>query len=247
MATTAENEDMYTKREVVLAKEAQEFIKNAAYPSQREAAQLASDGNIHGVPITSRDVNRAFTIYGPPAEAVRGKSTQHKAQREEADDSEKEQRTDQILYSDVMKVKEQSYLITLAEPLFLLIQTRVARETTECLGEALESQMQILRSKGFRPVRVYVEPQRALTALSGKFPGVEIDVSGAGDHLDKLDIRIRRIKETIRSVNAGLPWKRPDAQVKDIVAYAVSRINVRKTRIMGPDQNAESCWETGVR
>jgi hypothetical protein len=32
-----------------------------------------------------------------------------------------------------------------------------------------------------------------------------IDVSGAGDFVPKVDIKIRRIKEVYRSVKAGLP------------------------------------------
>jgi hypothetical protein len=63
----------------------------------------------------------------------------------------------------------------------------------------------------------------------GQFFGVEIDVSGAGDHLEKVDIKIRRLKETIRSVQAGLPWKLPSTQVKHLVYYATSRNNARRT------------------
>lgn len=39
--------------------------------------------------------------------------------------------------------------------------------------------------------------------------------------------KIRRLKETYRSVKAGLPWQRPKTLVKDLVAYLASRINTR--------------------
>jgi len=42
--------------------------------------------------------------------------------------------------------------------------------------------------------------------LFGAYPGVEIDPSGAGDHLDKIDIRIRRLKELMRCMIADLPY-----------------------------------------
>jgi hypothetical protein len=74
-----------------------------------------------------------------------------------------------------------------------------------------------------------MDPQTAFRALVGQFPGVEIDITGAGDHLDKVDAKIRRIKETIRSVSADLPWQLPDSRVKDLVTYCVSRINTRRT------------------
>jgi hypothetical protein len=62
---------------------------------------------------------------------------------------------------------------------------------------------------------------------------VVIDVSGAGDFVPKVDIQIRRIKEVYRSVKAGLPWKLPPMIIKDLVAYAVSRINICRTTAIG--------------
>jgi hypothetical protein len=65
--------------------------------------------------------------------------------------------------------------------------------------------------------------------LQGSFPGIEIDVSGAGDHLDKLDTKTRRLKELMRSIVAGLPYKLKRDRVKDLVTYAVSRTNLKST------------------
>ena len=64
-------------------------------------------------------------------------------------------------------------------------------------------------------------------SLQHAFLGIEIDVSGTGDHLDKVDSKIRRVKELMRSVIAGLPYKLPQERVKDLVTYAVSRINIK--------------------
>jgi hypothetical protein len=36
---------------------------------------------------------------------------------------------------------------------------------------------------------------------------VEIDVCGAGDHLDKVDNKIHQVKEMVRAVIARLPFK----------------------------------------
>jgi hypothetical protein len=141
----------------------------------------------------------------------------------------KEQRTEQVLYTDVMKVRRQAFLVSLVEPLQILIQTMAGRETAESLGKALQSHLDLVRSRGFIPVRVHTDPQSAFRKLTNAFPGVELDVSGAGDHLDKVDIRIRRIKELMRSVIAGLPWKLPNENIKDLVAYAISRINSRRS------------------
>ncbi len=76
---------------------------------------------------------------------------------------------------------------------------------------------------------VYVDPQRGLNALRFLFPGIEIDVSGANDKLSRVDIKIRRLKDIVRSVIASLPWTLPTFLIKDLAQYSVSRMNVRRT------------------
>jgi hypothetical protein len=45
----------------------------------------------------------------------------------------------------------------------------------------------------------------------------------------KVDTKIQRIKETYRKVKHGLPWKLLKVLVRDLVAYAVSQLNIRRT------------------
>ncbi len=51
----------------------------------------------------------------------------------------------------------------------------------------------------------------------------------AGDYVSKVDAKIQRIKELYRSVKAGLKWKLPPMLMKDLVAYAISWINILRT------------------
>ena len=56
-----------------------------------------------------------------------------------------------------------------------------------------------------------------------------VDTSGAGDNVSKVDAKIRQLMELYRSVKNGLAWPLPTVMVKDLVAYAVSRLNIRRT------------------
>ena len=94
---------------------------------------------------------------------------------------------------------------------------------------ALQAQLEFLHSCGFKPTVVHMDPQSAFCTLTTQFPGVVSDIGGAGDFISKVDAKIRRIKELYWSVKAGLPWKLPPSLVKDLVTYAVSRINIRRT------------------
>jgi hypothetical protein len=74
-----------------------------------------------------------------------------------------------------------------------------------------------------------MDPQSSFRSMTQDFPGVEIDIGGKGDYMSKADAKIRRIKDTYRKVKLGLPWKLPVVLVKDLVAYAVSHLNICRT------------------
>ncbi len=95
------------------------------------------------------------------------------------------------------------------------------------LGVTLQGQLELLCSHGFVPTTVHTDPQSAFHALVRQVPGVVIDIGGAGDYVSKVDAKIQCMKELYRSVKASLLWKLPKALVKDLVAYAVARINIQ--------------------
>ena len=181
VTTVADNEKAYTKAELRRAKEA--------------AGRAKEDNNVEDIHVTAHDIRRAFDIYGKPFESIRGKKTKKKVRCTDVDLTIRAaQPLPQRMYSDVMVIREQKFLMTLEEPLGLVLNTHVERETTEELGLALQGQVNVVRSRAFVPFVVYTDPQPASKALQHQITGVEVDVSGAGDHLDKIDGKIRRLK-----------------------------------------------------
>jgi len=230
MATVQETEALYTKAEVKRAKEAHAFIKNSGYPSLDELVKLVENGNILDMPSISRaDIKRAYELYGMPVEYTRGKLTKQQASRVRYEPALRDNTKDQVLYTDVMHIDSNKFLISVCEPLQLTLQTPVANESADTLGTALQSHLQILREKSFSVKCVHVDPASAFQALRTQYPGTEIDVGGARDFVAKVDAKIRRIKDTYRCVKAGLPWQLAISRVKDLVAYCVSRLNLMST------------------
>ena len=58
---------------------------------------------------------------------------------------------------------------------------------------------------------------------------VKCNVTGAGDHLPALDVRIRRVKEVIRATLTHVFFVIPMSKIMYLVYYAVSRMNMRQT------------------
>jgi hypothetical protein len=89
-----------------------------------------------------------------------------------------------------MHVDGQRFLVIVCEGLQLTIQVAVEQDLQGVLGPAQQGQLELLRSKGFQPVRVYVDVQSALKGLATKFENVKIDVGGTGDYvpMPKFDV-----------------------------------------------------------
>jgi hypothetical protein len=112
------------------------------------------------------------------------------------------------------------------EPLQLVLQCPMERETVLVLGSA--------------------DPQSAFRLLTTKFENVVIDTGGAGDYVPKADIQIRRIKEMVRGIKAVLPWKSPPFLLKDLIAFAVSRTNIKRSTAVSQNICARVAF-TGVK
>ena len=219
-----------TKVQEERAKKAYELARTSGYPSVNELIHLVEDGNIVGMPgITREDVLRAYDLYGVPTAYVRGKMTKKPIGRAVIDESLLMPDKKQKLYSDVMHFGESMFLVTVCDPLNLTISTYIERETGPQLGMALQGQVDKLRSRGFIPTIIYTDPAPGFQVNVDLLPGVIIDVGGAQDNNAKVDIKIRRVKELCRCVKESLPWQIPKTMVKDLVAYAVARSNIKRT------------------
>jgi hypothetical protein len=128
-----------------------------------------------------------------------------------------------------MHIDSNKFLITVCKPLQLTLQNHIESKTQNKLGLALQSQLNLLLSRGFVPTIVHMDSQSIFHAVARQFSEVAIDIGGAGDYISKVDAKIWQIKELYRSVKAGLKWKLPPVLVKDLVAYAISWINIHRT------------------
>jgi hypothetical protein len=166
LATIEEKKAQFSSEQVKKAEAAYTLMKNSGYPSPNELMRLVSDGNVMNMPVLWReDILRAYEIFGPPAEYVRGKLTKTKVNRVPVDLLLKADDKNQVLWSDVMHIDGNKFFISVANPLQLLTVSHLKDEIANSLGEALQGQLEILRERDFTPVVVYVDPASALCYL----------------------------------------------------------------------------------
>ena len=99
----------------------------------------------------------------------------------------------------------------------------------------MQQHIDLVRMFRFEVRIIFVDPFKSLVGLRGSIPGVEVQPTGAGDHLPKLDIRIRRLKEMARSVLSALDYKLPISFVNQLVTFCVSRLNIQTTSSLTGD------------
>jgi len=171
----------------------------------------------------------AYDLFGVPTAYARGKMTKRPIKRAVIDDSLVMQEKRQKLYAVLTHIEGNMFLITVCVPLYLTLCTHIEWETGQQLGLALQGQIDTLHSHSFVPSVVYTDPAPGFKAIATLFPGVIIHTGRAQDNNAKVDIKIRRIKEFCRCVKESLPWQLSKSLVKDLVGYAVARINIRRT------------------
>ena len=129
----------------------------------------------------------------------------------------------------MMHVAGAKFVISLASPLQILLVIPTPSLSRLSLGRALQEHVNLLRMFGFDARIIFVDPFKPLVGLRGSIPGVEVQATGAGDHLPKLDVRIRRVKEMARAVLNGLDYNLPLSLVGQLITFCVCRINVMTT------------------
>ena len=118
-----------TRAEEERAREAYELAHMSGYPSVSEIIYLVEDGNVTGMPsLSHEDVSRAYDLFVTPPAYVRGKMTKRPISRAVIEESLLMTEKKQKLYTDVMKYDGAMFLITVCDPLHLLLSTPIERE-----------------------------------------------------------------------------------------------------------------------
>ncbi len=61
-----------------------------------------------------------------------------------------------------MHIKQNSFFVSVAEPMQLIMINHIKSEDAESLGGALQDQLNLLRERNFSPQLVYIDPASGL-------------------------------------------------------------------------------------
>jgi len=229
--TTAEqNKLLYTKREVDAADRARQLVQSLAYPSMSDMFALIKAG-ISGSSVTSRDLHRALSIYGPFVPSIQGKTTRKKTQLV-VDDVPRSLITKQVLHADLMFVDQIPILVSVSEPLGLTIATHLRTgKGVASMRKAMSHHIHQYNAQGFQIKSLVFDGEGAVGAIADDIGalGTQLERVPPGAHVVVVERKIRVIKERFRAIKAGLWFTLPLLLVPWLVYFCVSRINILPT------------------
>jgi hypothetical protein len=171
------------------------------YPSVDNAIDMIRGSD--NMKVTERDFRVAHDIWGKDVTSMRGK-TKKKATAI-ADIIVQKQ---QVLSVDIMFVETVPSLVAVATPLYLVLAVSLkladmdkAQRTASAVKEGLDSMVGTMISEGFSVSMIFSDGEGAIGKLKTHLNmlGIELDISGAGGHVARIERKIQMIKERIAS------------------------------------------------
>ena len=233
MATVTENLRAFTKREVEQARRAREMLARMGFPTVEQAMSIINSGS--NFEVSARDFQIAEAIWGKDIASLKGKTTKRATAVADISVSTKILQRDQVLSIDIMYLDKLAILVGVATPLGLTIAyslntadlkkpARTAAQVKLGIGHFIG----VLASQNFRASVIMSDGESAVVSLVdelGKL-GVEVDISGAGGHVARIERKIRLVKERVRShVAYHLPFTLSTVGIAMCVLYCISRLN----------------------
>lgn len=231
-ATVAENKQAFTQRQQKEAERAIEVVRRLASPSPQAVIDIINNGAIINLPVTASDIHRGIEIYGKDLAAVRGKTHKQSPQPIKVDPLPRMISSEVVLNADCMFVEGNTFLITVSEPPGLTMvndlgRTRGARATPS-IRKAMFDQIHQYQSRRFKIRAINTDGEGAIGAIKGDLGalGIELNPTGAGQHVGPIERKIEEVKERARGIKNTLPWLLALTLIPWLIFYCVSRINL---------------------
>ena len=233
VATVENNAKAFTKREIGQARKARELLARMGFPTVGHAIAILNSGS--NFEVTARDFQIADAIWGADIASLKGKTTKKATPVADITVNAKIVQQDQVLAIDIMFVDKTSTLIGIATPLGLTIAYSLnnldmnkASRAAGNIKKGIDHFVTTLASQNFKTKMIMSDGERGVTSLIPQLEamGIEVDISGAGGHVARVERRIRVIKERLRShVAYHLPFTLSSMGIAMCILYCVSRLN----------------------
>ena len=226
LPTTASNAADFTRREVQRSTLARRFQASLGFPPDDKFITALNAGTFLNCDILPADVRRANTIWGPSTAALKGRMTRQRPLPPPQAPLTFRSHTDQHMHCDIMFVNKQAYVVSITQPIGLILVASVEHVAAPNLRQALRRMFGTLGSRHIKVTQFTSDNERGITALFGDMNamGVSVITVGPGQHAHTIERAIRTLKETMRSAIFSLPYLLPDAMMPHLVLSSAKKL-----------------------
>ena len=225
-STVTEREKQYPKREVMLAREARRMLGMSYYPSEYALARTLTLGAWLNSRVTAKDINFAKDLYGPDEAVLRGKTKDLGPIAPAEVLVPIQMRRDQIAYADAFFWRQETFVLYIVKPLYLLLARHCNKGTRNAqeMAEQMEHLRLTIEARGYQLTKIVTDPEKMLASLVGKVKG--LTTVGSGSHVPDAEVEIRVVEERLRCMESSLEVPVARRFVKYMVYGAVSSRNI---------------------
>ena len=223
-----ENEMLYTKKEVKAAQDVRAFSLAMGGMSMANLMETARGRRIEGLTFGPQDVSRAFRIYGPSLEMVRGGTVKAKRAKAVTPVRDTTVSSELSMQIDIMFTSGVAFLIGITKPVGLLMCSWIKSRSTADVKEALDSQRSKLSSEGFKLTEISSDSEGAIQSIKSELEdaGCRVSIHGPNTESAEVDRAIRKAKEVVRGTSSTLPFMLPFVLLMYLVFFAVHKVNM---------------------
>jgi len=209
--TVVNLESQFSKHDIKRAKSALKLYIRLGRPIFKLFENLIKRNQIRDCDVNIRDIQMMQHIYGPDPASVKGRAVRRTPGRVRTPtyialpQYIKDFHLDVILCIDIFYLNGLPFFHTISRSLqFRTVEELKNRQTSSILT-CLQNAMELYLARGFRVAAVHADPEFQPLAIS-ILPSI-LHVVAKGAHVPEIERSIRTMKERIRTVIHGLPFR----------------------------------------
>ena len=226
-----ENVVLMTRSEEVEARLALEIQKRLAYPAKSGVEHFLKSGAMNNVPIGTKALeNLEESIIHIQGKSVRQQQSYSPEVKGNVEKSSTAIHCDLMFLKGDVSNEKLNFFISVSDFGLTIIKALKGKGLAE-ITKALADVFRIYKTNKWEITKIYSDGEynfeNALELLTDAPPHHQ---RGAGKHDGRIEERIRRIKDNVRAIQAGLPFKLGDALTVWASYYSTYVLNLMPTR-----------------
>ena len=212
VSTVAQESQGFSKKQIAQAKIARDFQNKVGHPSTQDLKSVIRLNLIANCPVTTADVDRAETIFGPSLPILKGKTTRQSPPSVLTDyvavpESILSANQYVTLFGDLFFINKVPFFATVSDHIKFTTTEHVANRKLKQLVEASLHVKAIYAAREFKIKVMIMDGEFVPLKHDLAIAGIVLNTTAANEHVPKIERQIRVIKERVRSTRHTLPFK----------------------------------------